>query len=102
MYPQLYSVALHPFFLFISFSQPEERCRDMYRPEHEIRLSYQGCISKKELRPRFCNICQGNICCEPNEDKVVDLEFECENKSIKYYSFAWNKSCSCTKSCDKR
>ena len=89
--------------VFISwFSQTEEdgRCKTTWRPLEHEHLTYEGCTSVKDYRPKYCSTCKRHRCCWPDVDKTIELTFVCAENHVTIHNFAWIKSCFCAENCE--
>uniref|UniRef100_A0A4W4EDK6 CTCK domain-containing protein n=1 Tax=Electrophorus electricus TaxID=8005 RepID=A0A4W4EDK6_ELEEL len=60
-------------------------------------FTISGCVSKKPYRFRYCGVCSDECCCIPYKPKTIEVEFECNNKSV--FTWKWVNASFCNISC---
>lgn len=76
-----------------------KRCTRLRRSNKRVRFSFDGCMSSKLYRPRYCGTCRDNRCCQPSKVKTTDVQFRCVGGDHFNYKIAMIKTCSCSREC---
>lgn len=84
--------ALHP-------RRKPKRCQRLRKSLKKVRFQFDGCMSKRLYKPRYCGTCTDNRCCRPNKVKTVNVSFKCEGSEGFRYKMALVKSCKCERDC---
>ena len=76
-----------------------KRCTRLRRSNKRVRFSFDGCMSAKLYRPRYCGTCRDNRCCQPSKVKTTDVNFRCVGGDSFNYKIAMIRTCSCSREC---
>ena len=76
-----------------------KRCTRLRRSNKRVRFSFDGCMSSKLYRPRYCGTCRDNRCCQPSKVKTTDVNFRCVGGDSFSYKIAMIRTCSCSREC---
>ena len=87
--------------IYFHFFQTGKHCKTTSRAPTAYKLTYDGCTSVKDFRPKYCSTCQVHRCCLPEEVKTLTVEFECPENRVREMDFMWIKSCICTRECQQ-
>ncbi|KAK1794778.1 hypothetical protein P4O66_009985, partial [Electrophorus voltai] len=78
-------------------SAPAKKCLNIYHEQVFQNFTISGCVSKKPYRSRYCGVCSDECCCIPYKPKTIEVEFECNNKSV--FTWKWVNASFCNISC---
>ncbi|XP_062240871.1 cellular communication network factor 1, like 2 [Platichthys flesus] len=76
-----------------------KRCQRTVRPKDPIRITFAGCSTAQQYRPRTCGTCIDGRCCMPALSRTVSLHFHCPDGEGFYRNVMWIQRCSCSTSC---
>ncbi|XP_053277608.1 cellular communication network factor 1, like 2 [Pleuronectes platessa] len=76
-----------------------KRCQRTVRPKDPIRITFAGCSTAQQYRPRTCGTCTDGRCCTPALSRTVSLHFHCPDGEGFYRNVMWIQRCSCSTSC---
>ncbi|XP_035022778.2 cellular communication network factor 1, like 2 [Hippoglossus stenolepis] len=76
-----------------------KRCQRTVRPQDPIRITFAGCSTAQQYRPRTCGTCTDGRCCTPSLSRTVRLHFHCPDGEGFYRNVMWIQRCSCSTSC---
>lgn len=76
-----------------------KRCQRLRKSNKRVRFSFDGCMSSKLFRPRYCGTCRDNRCCQPSKIKTVDVQFRCVGGDHFNYKIAMIRTCKCSREC---
>ena len=100
------TVILKKEYLYRSFKktlvfQKGRYCKNTWKAERDYKIRYDGCVSIKAFKPKYCATCKRHRCCSPDQTKTISLEFECghNHDRITVHDFMWIKSCVCRDFC---
>ena len=87
------------FTICVSVVQKGKRCQRTVRPQDPIRITFAGCSTAQQYRPRTCGTCTDGRCCTPSLSRTVSLHFHCSDGEGFYRNVMWIQRCSCSTSC---
>lgn len=74
-------------------------CSKPVKSKKTIRLSFNGCLSDKSFKPKFCPNCQDGLCCIPKESETRAFKMTCaDTDETITKNYMWIKSCECNTS----
>jgi connective tissue growth factor len=74
-------------------------CLKTTRPKDPVTLTFSGCKSKRQYKPRYCGLCKDDRCCEPEETETVNVTFECPGNEEIVKQIDQIKKCNCSNKC---
>ncbi|XP_048876725.1 cellular communication network factor 1, like 1 [Brienomyrus brachyistius] len=77
------------------------KCERTVRPRKPIRLTFAGCSTARQYRPRFCGSCDDGRCCIPSVTRTIRLHFLCPGPKSGGFTrdIMWIQQCRCDVAC---
>jgi len=76
-----------------------KRCIRVRKSTKRVRFQFDGCMSTKLYRPRYCGACKDSRCCRPSKEKTITVNFKCDGTESFKYKMAMIRSCRCERDC---
>ena len=74
-------------------------CSKPVKSKKTIRLSFNGCLSEKTFKPKFCPNCQDGLCCIPKDSETRSFKMKCSDSDETITkNYMWINSCECNRS----
>ncbi|XP_033474391.2 cellular communication network factor 1, like 2 [Epinephelus lanceolatus] len=80
-------------------SKKGKKCQRTVRPQEPVRITFAGCSTTQQYRPRTCGACTDDRCCTPSLSRTVLLHFHCPDGESFYRNMMWIQRCSCNTRC---
>ncbi|XP_038672906.1 CCN family member 1-like [Scyliorhinus canicula] len=77
-------------------------CRKSVKELEPRHFAYQGCISLRKYKPKYCGLCTDGRCCQPVETRTTKVRFRCLVRGTKVKSVMKIQRCECSRHCEQK